>query len=86
MSWRSARRRRASDEAIARGVVLGDPQGVLLLTAVFWLMLAGACWQMARPEDTTTIGWVILGFRGVLVVLGHVLAATTLPTTVVFCD
>ena len=80
------RRRQASGEAIARGVVLGDPQGVLLLTAVFWLLLAGACWQMARQEDTTTMGWVILGFFVVLVVLGHLLVAANWRNTVVFGD
>ena len=80
------RRRRASGEAIARGVVLGDPQGVLLLTAVFWVMLAGACWQMARQGDTTTMGWLILGFFVALVILGHVLVAANWRNTVVFSE
>jgi hypothetical protein len=79
------RRRRASAEAIARGVVLGDPQFVLLLTAVFWLLLAGACWQTARQEDTT-MGWLILGFFAALVVLGHVLVVANWRNTVVFSD
>jgi hypothetical protein len=80
------RRRRASGEAIARGVVLGDPQFVLLLTAVFWLLLAGACWQTARQEDLTTMGWLILGFFAALVVLGHVLVVANWRNTVVFSD